>query len=130
MDKELEKDFGWNLKFVGIGVGVSTIITIFSIFIFALILSYTNISEKMIESGLVVISSVSILIGSFFAIKKIREKGLVYGVILGVVYMLIIYIISSIITGNFSLGLGSIIMILLGILSGAIGGIIGVNIKN
>ncbi len=130
MDKELSKSFFENLKIMIIGVIFSILITIGSIFIFSIVLAYTNTSEKIIESGLVVISSFSILVGGIFTIKRLNEKGLVYGIIFGFIYMMSLYIISSIITSDFSLCLKSIIMILLGILSGGIGGIIGINIKN
>ena len=44
-------------------------------------------------------------------------------------YIGLIYIISSIVKGgDFAIDLGSIIMITVGIIGGAIGGIIGVNI--
>ncbi|MCI8310402.1 MAG: hypothetical protein HFJ45_09700 [Clostridia bacterium] len=41
----------------------------------------------------------------------------------------ILYLTSSIASSNFSIGFESIVMILIGIASGALGGIIGVNLK-
>ena len=127
---ENQKKFIDIFKIVSFGIIVSIFITLISIFIFALILYYTNASEKIIESGIIFISSVSILFGSILALKKIKEKGIFYGGFLGIIYMIFIYVISSIIVNDFSIGLSSILMIIFGIISGIIGGIIGVNIKN
>ena len=44
--------------------------------------------------------------------------------------MIILYLISSIANSNFSLNTESIVMILTGIVSGAIGGIFGANLKS
>ena len=59
--------------------------------------------------------------------KSKKEKGIIFGSLLGAVYMLILYIISSFLNFDFSLNINSLVMIILGILGGAIGGIIGVN---
>ena len=47
----------------------------------------------------------------------------------GLIYIAIIYLLSSIVTGNFLLNITSIIMIITSVLTGALGGIIGVNKK-
>ena len=60
---------------------------------------------------------------------KIKKNGIVYGGIIGIIYIIGLYIISSIVTTGFSLNMYSIIMIILSILAGMIGGIVGVNIK-
>ena len=74
------------------------------------------------------IVGISILIGSSLANLKIKRKGIINGALIGLIYILIIYILSSIVTGIFGLNSNSIIMIIVSILTGMIGGIIGVNI--
>ena len=49
--------------------------------------------------------------------------------LVGLIYITLIYLLSSIITGNFLLNINSIIMIIVSVLTGAVGGIIGVNMK-
>ena len=56
------------------------------------------------------------------------DFNIIKGIAVGLIYILLIYLTSSIAGGNFALTIGSMIMILIGILCGAIGGIIGVNI--
>lgn len=111
------------------GVSLSMMITIIMIFILSVILSFSDLKESVIMPMVIFISSFSILVGAFFISKKIDEKGIVYGSALGILYMLILYIISSIINSNFCLNSSAICMIIFGVLGGAIGGIIGVNLK-
>ena len=60
---------------------------------------------------------------------KIRKNGLINGGIIGGAYILIIYLISSILNWKFGLEIQSIIMIVIGMIFGILGGIIGVNKK-
>ena len=60
---------------------------------------------------------------------KLKKQGMLNGGIVGFIYILSIYIISSIWLSNFSIDLESIIMIIVSIITGMIGGIIGINIK-
>lgn len=106
---------------------MSLILSIIGIFILSILISKTTVPEKVIIPAVIGITSISIMIGGFKISKSRKEKGIINGCILGGAYMLIMYIISSIITLDFSLTMNSIIMIMLGILGGAIGGIFGVN---
>ena len=49
--------------------------------------------------------------------------------IVGGIYIFILYMISSILSAQFSLNMYSIFMMVIGIIAGAIGGIVGVNLK-
>lgn len=111
------------------GTVISVVSTLLLLFIFSIILTYTMVSESMIPAVIIVVTAISLLIGSTIANKKIKKKGIINGGIIGGIYMITLYIISSAVSGNFSLGLNSIIMITVGILFGVIGGIIGVNSK-
>lgn len=111
------------------GVGISFAFTLICLTIFSGLLTYTNLSESLIQPVVISVTGISIFIGSFFATRKVGKNGIIKGISVGLIYILLIYIISSVVNGgNFALTIGSIIMILIGILCGAIGGIIGVNI--
>lgn len=60
---------------------------------------------------------------------KIRRNGLLNGGFVGGIYILILYIISSLLNWKFGLNMQSIIMIIVGTIFGILGGIIGVNKK-
>lgn len=97
------------------GIMISMIVTIVMILVLSIILSFSNVQESVIIPSVIFISTFSILLGAFLITKKIDEKGIVYGSLLGVIYMSILYLISSIINFDFSLHLNSIIMIVLGV---------------
>ena len=111
------------------GVGISILFTLICLTIFSALLTYTNLSENLIQPVVISVAGISILAGSFFATRKVGKNGIIKGIAVGLIYILLIYLTSSIVNGgSFSLTIGSIIMILIGILCEAIGGIIGVNI--
>ena len=111
------------------GVGIAILFSLVFLTIFSALLTYTSLSENLIQPVVISVTGISILVGSFFATRKVGKNGILKGITVGLIYILLIYFISSIVNnGNFSLNLGSIIMTLAGIICGAIGGIIGVNI--
>ncbi len=110
------------------GIIIAFITTLVLILIFALLLTYTNISEDTIFPVVVVITGISILLGSSLSNIKIKKNGLLNGGIIGFVYILLLYLISSAFIGDFSVNTNSIILIIASILTGMLGGIIGVNI--
>lgn len=118
-----------NIKNIFKGVGIALIVTILALLVFSIILTYTNVSENTITPVIIVVTAISILCGSSISTKKIKKNGMVNGGLIGLVYLLILYIISSILNWRFGLNLQSLIMILLGIAFGILGGIIGVNRK-
>ena len=111
------------------GVGISLIATVIMLIIFSIILTYTNIQESVINPVIMIITAISILIGSSLGNTKIRKNGLINGGIIGGTYIIIIYLISSILNWKFSINMQSIIMIITAIVFGILGGIIGVNRK-
>ena len=120
---------GNNIKKILIGSGVSIVITIIGLIIFASLLTYTSIAESTIPTVTIIITIISILIGSSMCMRGLKKNGIINGALIAVIYIGFIYILSSIIEGNFALDLKSIIMIIGALLAGAIGGIIGVNKK-
>lgn len=109
------------------GVGISLIATIILLIIFSILLTYTNIPENTINPVIMIITAISILMGSSLGNIKIRKNGLINGAIIGAIYILTIYLISSILNWRFSLNSQSIIMIIIAVIFGILGGIIGVN---
>lgn len=109
------------------GVGIAFIITITLLLIFSAILTFTNINENVINPVIITATGISILIGSSIGNNKIKKNGLLNGALIGATYILIIYIISSLLNWRFSLNLQSLIMIIIGMVFGMLGGIIGVN---
>ena len=120
---------GNNIKKVIKGSAFSIIITLIGLLVYSIILSYTSVSESTIPTIVIIITAISILIGSTISTSNIKKNGIINGMFVGLIYIAIIYLLSSIVTGNFLLNITSIIMIITSVLTGALGGIIGVNKK-
>lgn len=116
------------LKNILKGTIISLITTLVFFLVFALLLTYTNISEETIFPVIVLITGISILLGSSLGNIKIKKNGIFNGGVIGLIYMLFLYLASSCFMGDFSLNINSIILIIAATLAGMLGGIIGVNI--
>lgn len=112
------------------GLGIAFIITFIFLLIFAIVLTYSNVSENIINPTIIIITALSILIASSISNIKIKKNGLINGAIIGGVYIILLYLFSSIFRMEFALTIQSIIMIITGIVFGILGGIIGVNISS
>lgn len=77
------------------GIGIAFFITLLLLFLFSIVLTYTNISESTTAPVILVITAISILIGSSIGSSKIRKNGLINGGIVGFSYIMFLYIISS-----------------------------------
>ena len=104
--------------------------TLIILSVYATLLTYTNINENTMPAVILVSTALSILLFSQITFSKIKKNGAINGAMIGTIYILVLYLISSIITKDFSLNKYSIIMIILSIAIGSIGGVIGVNRKN
>lgn len=111
------------------GTGIALITTVILLLIFSIILTYTNIEESVINPVIMLVTAISILLGSSLGNIKIKKNGLINGGIIGALYITTIYLISSILNWKFSLNIQSIFMIIIAIVFGILGGILGVNRK-
>ncbi len=97
--------------------------------IYALLLANTAIAENTMMPVVLTITGISILIGGTISSRKMKKNGLIYGGIVGLVYVLTLYLASSVSMVGFSLSTNSFIMLGVGVITGIIGGIIGVNMS-
>lgn len=111
------------------GTALSIVATLILLIIFSAILTYTSVNESTMPAVIIIVSALSILLSSQLTTAKIKKNGIVNGILVGGLYFAFLYIISSIISKNFSMNNYSIIMMATSILLGGLGGIIGVNKK-
>ena len=111
------------------GTIISILLTIIFLMIYAALLSYTNISEDTMTPVILVITGVCILIGSSISSINLKKQGMINGGLVGLIYVLFLYVISSIFLSGFALTTKTIWMLIIGIVTGMIGGIIGINMK-
>ena len=111
------------------GLLASYIVTIPAFLLFALILANLDFPQRLITPVVVVITVISVLTAGAVSTRGVRSKGWLNGSIVGLVYMLILYLFSSIVYKNFAVDRNVLTMTIIGVLSGAIGGIVSINTK-
>ncbi len=130
MNKVLDNaNYNSNMFIIIKGIVISFITTLVAIFILSAVLTYSNLSEELISPSIITITALSILIGTSISTIKLSKNGILYGGVIGLIYILFLYIVSSITSVGFGLNPQSIIMIIASIIAGMIGGIVGINIK-
>ena len=117
------------IKNITKGVLISLISTVMMLLLFAILLTYTNVNEDIINTVITVITWISILIGSSIGNFKMKKNGLINGARIGCIYIFFIYLISIIVNWKVQFTFKSIVMIITGIIFGILGGIIGINKK-
>lgn len=128
--ENLDKNELWaNLIRVVKGSVTAIIITLILLFIFAILLTYTSLQENIISPVVIVVTAISILIGSSISTLKIKKNGLLNGALVGIIYIVTIYLISSLTGSGFECNINTVIMMVAGIIAGMFGGIIGVNLN-
>jgi putative membrane protein (TIGR04086 family) len=113
---------------VGNGVFRASIITILLLIIFAIIMSTTEVGNQVISVYILVVTSISIVYGAIYAAKKNNRKGWLVGILVAALYMLVLYLISGIFFGDFSLNYKDFFRLILALLVGALSGMLGINI--
>lgn len=111
------------------GVIISLSISLVSILVFAFILKFTNISDSFITPINQIIKGLSIFLGTFLGLKKEKKMGLISGLLIGMIYTLLAFVIFSALNGSFVFSRTLITDFCFGGIIGAICGIICVNIK-
>ena len=99
------------------------------ILIFAFMLRMFTISDNIIKPVNQVIKILSILLGTFFGLKKEKSMGLISGMLIGILFTVISYICFSLLDGNFSFGISVLNDCLFSSIVGGICGIAIVNIR-
>jgi len=110
-------------------VGMAYVITLLIFLILAIFLTYTEFPETMIPAVTVVGTLISIMFAGSSVARRARTKGWLNGAIAGLTYMVILYLISSLTAAGFAIDQYVILMFIAGMVAGALGGIVGINIR-
>ena len=111
-----------------VAVFVALIISLILVVIAAFAIKLFNISDKAIVIINQVIKGLSILLAGLICLK-LPNNGWLRGFIVGLVYVLLAFVVFSLLSGEFSFGLSLLNDAVLGGVSGLISGIIAVNIR-
>ncbi len=120
-----------NITLLSIGKGllIAYVITIPVFLLFALILTNTDFPEKFVSTAVIITTIISVLTAGSTSTRGLKNKGWLNGGLVGFIYMLVLYLLSSILFNNFTINKYVVTMTVIGVLTGAIGGIMGINLK-
>lgn len=111
------------------GLAASGIVTLLLTCIYVLTLLLAKLPESSMIIAAQIIKAISVMAGGFIAAKKLKTKGWLRGVIIGIIYVLFGFIIHGLSFGEWA-SFGNLLTELLqGTAAGALGGIISVNLR-
>ncbi|EJP6472756.1 TIGR04086 family membrane protein [Clostridium botulinum] len=117
-----------NTDFIVQGILRAVILTVIMLLLFAVVLTFTDVSEKISSIIYLLITILSIMYGTIYSVRKINKKGWLIGLVISIIYMIIIYIISIVSGNTLTLGTDRFIRILLALILGMLSGMLGINI--
>lgn len=128
LKKQLEKNKSDKLFLIIKSVVLALIISLICIIIYAIVLSITPVSDNTMSLITQVISMISILAAGIYCGKNIQAKGWLYGLSVGIIYIIILIPISMLLGETLTFDKYLLARLLMAATVGLIGGIIGVNI--
>lgn len=123
-----ENTKGKSIIRMAVGVGVSLIVSLVLILLFALLIKWFNWSDAIISPANIVIKIISIAIGVLIVTKD-GSAGAVKGAILGAVYIILCFVVFSILNGSMIINISLLYDSILGVIVGGILGVISVTLK-
>lgn len=105
---------------------------LFTFLVFAVVsavITYTAFPEKYIDTVVLITTILSIVISGMLVSTGARAHGWLNGGIGGFVYMLVLWILGIVFSDGVAFSKDKIFMLVLGFVLGAVGGIIGINMK-
>ena len=115
------------LKKCGLSLLIGYIILFILFMITSIIFAYTNIQDKYLDIAIYICLGIAAFASSMILGIKIKKRGAVLGLILGILFYGLIFLIS-IILGGFNFSTYILIYFAISIFCSLIGSIIGVNI--
>lgn len=129
----MKKEFTGNSLFDPVywfkNVLISFLTTVIVLFIGAAVASYFAFSASVIDAMVIVITGLCIIMGGFRFALHFGRQGLLGGAISGGLYIVVLYVIGTLVLGKLAFNTSTLLMIVMAIGCGAVGGITGVNLK-
>ncbi len=108
---------------------VSVLLSVGFILIFAVLLKFVDFNDSVIKIINQTIKILSIFFGVFSALKFNKDKALLKGLFIGLIYSFIAFFVFSLLNANLTFGLSNIIDLLFSGIFGSICGIFCANFR-
>lgn len=129
-EKDFTSDKGSN-RIIAIGKGIllAYVISIICLVIYGLLLNFTKMSENSMPTVIMVITVISIAVAGVHAAVNAESKGWLNGAGVGLVYMVILFLLSLLLDKGAVFDRLVLFRIFMGFIIGTLAGIIGINLK-
>ena len=112
------------------GVVTAIFITLAALLCCAAIMTYSDgLDENAIYIALYITSLAAVFAGSLTAARRVQSRGMLNGIAVGLFYTLIMVFTGFMMTPNYCPGTRTLLTLGISLSSGAIGGILGINLK-
>jgi putative membrane protein (TIGR04086 family) len=111
------------------GLILSFLITLPCFLLFALFLTYSDFPEKYTFIAVLITTVISVLVASAYSTKNVKSRGWINGCFVGVLYVAILYLASSLVFMNFEINVQVLLTFVIGAIVGSLGGIFGINLR-
>jgi putative membrane protein (TIGR04086 family) len=113
---------------VGNGVLRATIITVFLLFLLAVVMTKVEVIPQVISVYFLVVTCVSIIYGAIYAARKNNRKGWMVGLLVAFLYMIVLYLISVIFFQDAAITSKDLIRLVIAVFVGILSGMLGINL--
>ncbi len=110
------------------GVLRAAVITTILLVIYAIIMTFTDVSKQVTSVYYLLVTCLSVIYGAIYSAKKNNKNGWLVGMLVAFLYMLLLYIISTVIFKDVSLGTKELLRMAIAVMVGALSGMLGINI--
>lgn len=113
------------LKTVLVSYGLSIIL----LFLASLIATFQAFSDQAISITANIVTSIGVFFCGFMSGRHFSSKGLVFGAICGIIYSALLCLAGNLFSQSMSFGSSAITALIIGLICGAVGGIVGINTR-
>ena len=107
------------------GIAIAFAITAIVFIAYGILLTYTGASEAKIPLVSLICTAVAAMVAGFDWAKTQGRRGLLWGLLAGLIYVIILFLVTALAGGGFMMGSTKTIMALVAVAGGGVGGILG-----
>ncbi|GAA0124131.1 MULTISPECIES: TIGR04086 family membrane protein [Clostridium] len=121
---------GKKIKYSCVGHGVlrAFILTMFALIVYSLLISVISVGPKVNSIFYIILTLISIIYGTICATIKAGSNGWLMGILVGLFYIVALFIVSILCGKEFAFGIKEITRVIMATLVGALSGMIAVNL--
>ncbi len=109
------------------GVAIALAISLLAAMVFAVILRFTTLPDRAVYPVNQTLKAVALCVGVLLSVRG--ERGFLQGIVIGVLYTVLSYVLFSALCGDFSLSFWILVEGLSAVLLGAVSGALAVNLR-